>query len=350
MNISRRSVNKLLLGGAASLAAPYSFVRAETPDPKPGDELVVGIWGGEQEKIVKEFIEPVLVDKYGCKISYVLGGTVERRARAYAERGRPSFDVLYLNIYESRQAVADGVTQAPTDAVENAQYLYPIAKKGGYGVAINPCTIVYNTKKASAPITSWKDMWNPEWAGRIAWPSGLGAEGISALMMSNIAWFGDQTKMAPDGFNKVKELKPFAAIQGSQAQLFDMFDQDIADLSVEFGSYCEKYIEERNPDFALAKPTEGQAIAMNVACITEGTKNQKLAEEWINLHLSEPVMQAYAERIYYSPTVNNVAIADDLKPKLIMPDQIDSLVDFDWDYINQNRTKWQAIYDREIAG
>ena len=46
MNIKRRSFNKLILGGAASLAAPYSFVRAQTADPKPGDELVVGIWGG----------------------------------------------------------------------------------------------------------------------------------------------------------------------------------------------------------------------------------------------------------------------------------------------------------------
>ena len=350
MNIKRRSFNKLILGGAATLAAPYSFVRAETPDPKPGDELVVGIWGGTQEKIVKQYIEPVLVDKYGCKISYVLGGTVERRARAYAERGRPSFDVLYLNIFESRQAVKDGVTQPATDAVENAQYLYPIARKGGYGVAINPCTIVYNKTKASAPITSWKDMWKPEWQGRIAWPNGLGAEGISALMMSTLSWFGDQTKMAPEGFDKVKELKPFAAIQGSQAQLFDMFDQDIADLSVEFGSFCEKYIEERNPDFALADPEEGKALAMNVACITEGTRNQKLAEEWVNLHLSPEVMLAYAKEIYYSPTVDNVDIPADLQSKLIMPDQIDTLVDFDWDYINANRNKWQSIYDREIAG
>lgn len=350
MNISRRSVNKLMLGGVAALAAPYHFVRAETIEPKKGDELVVGIWGGEQEKLVKEFIEKPLVDKYGCKISYVLGGTPERRARAYSERGRPSFDVLYLNIFESRQAVKDGVTQAPTDAVANAQYLYPMAKKGGYGVALNPCTIIYNSKKASAPITSWKDLWNDEWRGRIAWPTGLGAEGISALMMSTIAWFGDQHKMAPDGFDKIRELKPFASMQSSDAQMFDMFDQKIADVSIEFEAYCREYIDHRNKDFALAAPKEGRPIAMNVACITVGTKNQKLSEEWINLHLSVPCMEAYAQRIGYSPTVSNVTLPDDLKRKLVTPENIGSLVDFDWDYINANRSKWQSIFDRELAG
>ncbi|WEX09651.1 extracellular solute-binding protein [Chelativorans sp. AA-79] len=347
MTVSRRTVNKLILG--AGLTAPYHFVRPAVAQPKPGDELVVGVWGGAQERIVKAHIEPALVEKYGCKISYVLGGTGERRARAYAERGRPSFDVIYLNIYESRQAVRDGVTQAPTPAVENFENLYPLARLGGYGVAFNPCTIVYDKTRASAPITSWKDMWNPEWQGRIAWPLMGGAEGISALMMAARAWGGDENNVEI-AFEKIKELKPLAAIQSSQAQLFEMFDQDICDLSIEFGSFTRSYAETRNPNIEIADPVEGQAVTMNVACITEGSRNQKLAEEWINLHLSEDCMLAYAREIYYSPTVSNLTIPDDLKPKLIIGDQVDRLVDFDWDVVTAGLPKWQARFDREIAG
>ena len=346
MKINRRKFTGMM---AVGLAAPASIIRPAYAQPKPGDELVVGIWGGAQEKIVKAFIEPKLVDKYGCKVSYVLGGTGDRRARAYAERGRPSFDVLYLNIYESRQAVADGVTQAPTDRVPNFEHLYPLARKGGYGVAFNPCTIVYDKTAASAPITSWKDMWNPEWKGRIAWPDGLGAEGISALMMTAKAW-----DIPMEDFDaiveKVKELKAFAGIQSSQAQLFDMLDQNIADLSVEFASFTRMYAESRNPDCEIASPVEGQAVTMNVACITEGTKNQVLAKEWINLHLEPETMLAYAKEIYYSPTVDNVEIPPELQGKVISGGDVSSLVDFDWDYINAHRAEWQAKFDREIAG
>jgi len=350
MNITRRNFTRLIAGAGVGLAAPAHFVKRAVAEPKKGDELVVGVWGGAQEKIVKEYVEKPLVEKYGCKVSYVLGGTGERRARAYAERGRPSFDVLYLNIYESRQAVKDGVTQEPTPNVERFEALYPSARRGGYGVAFNPCTIVYDKRKASKPITSWKDMWNPEWKGRIAWPDGLGAEGISALMMTARAWGGTE-KDFDLVVEKVKELKPFAAIQSSQAQLFEMFDQDICDLSVEFGSFTRTYAESRNPNIEIASPEEGQALAMNVACITEGTRNQKLAEEWVNLHLSEPCMLAYSRELYYSPTVSDLTIPEDLKPKLVLGEEaVSKLVDFDWDLINASRPKWQARYDREIAG
>jgi putative spermidine/putrescine transport system substrate-binding protein len=343
MTLSRRSLGRLALG----LAAPMHFVRTAVAQPKPGDELVIGVWGGAQERIVREFCEKPLVAKYGCKISYVLGGTTERRARAYSERGRPSFDVLYLNIFESRQAVKDGVTQAPTAAVDNFANLYDIAKIGGYGVAFNPCTVVYDKRKGT--IKSWKDIWNPEWKGRIAWPVYPGAQGTSALLMAAKIWGGDE-KAIDVAFNKIKELKPFAAIQTSQDQLYGMFDQGIADLSVEFGSFTQKYAETRNANIAIASPAEGQAVSMNVACITVGTKNQKLAEEWVNLHLSEPCMLAYAREIYYSPTVKGLTIPADLKPKLVLDGDVSKLVDFDWDNTIRMQSAWTSRFNREIAG
>ena len=348
MTLDRRTFGKLVLG--AGVIAPYAFSRTAIAQPRPGDELVVGIWGGAQERIVKEHVEKALLAKYpGVKISYVLGGTPERRARAYAERGRPSFDVLYLNIFESRQAVKDGVTQAPTDAVPQFSNLYDAAKLGGYGVAFNPCTIVYDKRKAARPVTSWKDIWNPEWKGRIAWPSYPGAQGTAGLLMAAKLFGGSETSIGV-GFDKVRELKPFAAIQGSQDQLFQMFDQGVADLSIEFGSFTRKYAESRNPNIEIANPVEGQAIAMNVACITVGTKNQKLAEDWVNLHLGEPCMLAYANEIYYSPTVKNLAIPEALKPKLVTGDDVGKLVDFDWDTVIKSQPAWSSRFNREIAG
>jgi putative spermidine/putrescine transport system substrate-binding protein len=345
--ITRRGVNKLILG--AGLAAPYHYITSAIAQPKPGDELVVGVWGGAQERIVREFCEKPLVEKYGCKVSYVLGGTTERRARAYQERGRPSFDVLYLNIFESRQAVKDGVTQAPTAAVPNFANLYDLAKVGGYGVAFNPVTVVYDQRKAAKPVTSWKDIWNPEWKGRIAWPVYPGAQGTAGLLMAAKMFGGSENAIDP-GFQKVRELKPFAAIQSSQDQLFQMFDQGIADLSIEFGSFTRKYAETRNANIAIANPVEGQAVAMNVACITVGTKNQKLAEEWVNFHLSEPCMLAYAREIYYSPTVKGLAIPEALKPKLVLDADVAKLVDFDWDVVIRNQPAWSSRFNREIAG
>jgi len=347
LTVNRRGFGKLLLG--AGLSAPTFFTRTAVAAPKPGDELIVGIWGGVQERLVREYCEKPLVKKYGCKVRLVLGGTPERRARAYAERGRPSFDVLYLNIAESRQAVKDGVTQAATAGVPQFAHLSPLAKSGGFGVAINPITIIYDKRKAKSPVTSWRDLWNPEWKGRIAWPAFPAAQGAAGLLMSAKVWGGDEHHIDV-AFRKIKELKPFAAISSSQDELYQMFDTGVCDIAIEFGSLSRKYAETRNPNLVIATPKEGQAAALNVACLTVGTRNQQLAEAWVDLHLSEPCMQAYARETYYSPTVDNVRIPDDLKSKLVSGEEAKRLVDFDWDEVNRNQRAWVSRFNREIAG
>lgn len=347
MKLDRRTLGRASLGLLAAPAFAPGLARAQI---KRGDTLTVGVWGGAQERIVRKFCGAPLEEKFGVKINYVLGGTPDRRARAYAERGRPSFDVLYLNISESRRAVKDGVTQAPTDAVPNAANLYPVAKLGGYGVAFNPMTVVYDKTMVSAPMTSWKDFWRPDLKGKVIWTTFPGAQGFGSMFMSARAWGGSE-KDIDVAFRKIAELKPFAAIQGSQDQLFGMFDAKVGAASVEFGSFTRKYAETRNPNIVVADPVEGQAIAMNVACITVGTPNQKLAEEWVNLHLSPECMTAYAEEIYYSPTVRNVSFAPELAAKLVVGEEaVKKLVDFDWDYVAANEARWTQRFNREIAG
>ncbi|MFM8800732.1 MAG: PotD/PotF family extracellular solute-binding protein [Tagaea sp.] len=344
--ISRRRL--LAATAGASLASPALFGLNAVAQIRRGDELVVGIWGGAQERITRQHIVRPLEERYGVKINYVLGGTPERRARAYQERGRPSFDLVYLNIFESRQAVRDGVTQAPNiERVPNARHLHDAARLGGYGVAFNPVTVVYDKRKGR--VESWKDLWKPEWKGRIAWPSYPGAQGTAALLMSAKLWGGSERNIDP-GFQKIRELKPFAAIQGSQDQLYTMFDQGVADISVEFGSFTRSYAESRNPHIEIANPMEGQAIATNVACPTVGTRNQALVEAFVDLHLSEPCQMAYAREIYYSPTVRNLTIPADLAPKLVLGADVGKLVDFDWDHVISQQAAWTTRFNREIAG
>jgi putative spermidine/putrescine transport system substrate-binding protein len=130
-----------------------------------------------------------------------------------------------------------------------------------------------------------------------------------------------------------------------------MFDQQVGAASIEFGSFTRSYAEARNPNIVIADPVEGQAVATNVACITVGTRQQALAEAFVNLHLSPACQRAYAERIYYSPTVSNVEFPADLAAKLVLGEaSVSKLVDFDWDVVIRNQPRWSSRFTREIAG
>ena len=336
------------LGGLAAAAFPTIMIRPARAEIKKGDELVVGVWGGDQERIVRAFCANPLEEKYGVKISLVLGGTTDRRSRAYAERGRPSFDLIYLNIFESRQAVKDGVTQAASASVPNYADLYDVAKMGGYGVALIPITIGYDSKH-TAPLTSWKDLWRPDLRGRLAWPSYPGAEGTAGLVMAARVWGGSERDIDV-GFKKIAELKPFAAINTSQDQLFSMVDGGLCDAGIEIAGYMQAYAE-RNPSLKLATPSEGQPLAMNVACITVGTANQALAEEWVNLHLSPACQEAYAKTLFYGPTNRKTVLEPALAKRVVYGDNdVKKLLDFDWDLVIRNQAVWSNRFSREIAG
>ncbi len=345
MTITRRRAGQL---AAAALAAPAILARPARAEIKKGDELVVGVWGGDQERIVRQFCAKPLEEQYGVKINLVLGGTTDRRSRAYAERGRPSFDIIYLNIFESRQAVKDGVTQAATAAVPNYADLYDIAKLGGYGVALIPITIAYDSSRTAA-IASWKDLWRPDLKGRLAWPSYPGAEGTAGLVMAARAWGGSETNIDV-GFRKIAELKPFVAIDTSQDQLFSMFDGGLCDAGIEIAGYMQAYAR-RNPKIKLADPAEGRPLAMNVGCITVGTKNQALAEAWMNLHLSPACQQAYAETLFYGPTNRKTVLPPALASQVVYGEaDVKKLLDFDWDVVIRNQAQWSNRFSREIAG
>lgn len=347
---TRRDMLKSAAIGAAAMAAPGILIREAKAAPKKGDTLVVGIWGGAQEKITRQYCAQPLMDKYGVNIEYVLGGTPDRRARAYSERGRPSFDVIYLNIFESRQAVKDKVTQAAKPSVAGFENLYDLAKIGGYGVAFNAITPVYDKTKFSKPMESWLDLWSDELKGKLAWPTYPGAQGTAALIMAARLHGGDEHNIEP-GFAALEKLKPFAAFQGSQSQLYSMFDADAVAASVEFGSFTQKYADTQNADIVVTKPKEGMPVAMNVACITEGTANQALAEEWVSLHLSPECQLAYAKEIYYGPTVKNVELPPELAAKCVYGEKdVAGLIDFDWDHVIKSEAAWTREFNRRIAG
>lgn len=348
--LSRRTFGKLALGAGAALTAPAIIAsRPARAAIKEGDRLVVGIWGGAQERITRKYIAEPLMEKYGVEIDYVLGGTVERRARAYAERGRPSFDVIYLNIFESRQAVRDEVTQPPDPDVAGFENLYELARNGGYGVAFNAVTPVYDATKVDAPITRWADLWREDVASSIAWPTYPGAQGTAALLMAARIHGGSQYDIDP-GFDAIRRLKPIKAFQSSQTQLFGLFDADQVAASVEFGSFTQKYADTQNPDIRVAKAEEGMPVAMNVACITNGTENQALAEEWVSLHLSEACQRAYAEEIYYGPTIKSLELPPEIAEKCVYgEDDVANLVDFDWQHVIAEQPRWTSRFNREIA-
>ena len=206
MTLDRRTFGRLVLGAGA--IAPYAFVRTAVAQPKPGDELVVGVWGGAQERIVKEYLR----EAAGREIW--LQGLLRARRHAGAPGARlcrARAAELRRDLSQHLREPAGGEGRGDAGRRPTPCRSSPTSTMSPSSAAtasrFNPCTIVYDKRKAAKPMTSWKDIWNPEWKGRIAWPSYPGAEGTAGLLMAAKVWGGGENNIDV-AFEKIKELKP----------------------------------------------------------------------------------------------------------------------------------------------
>lgn len=141
----KRFLGLLLTAAMVACTMPMTAMAADGDSQDFKDEnLVVGVWGGTIEEVLRKNVVDPMEEEYGCNIDLVLGGTSERKAKMYAEVDNPSMDVLFLNIYESAQAITDGVAQDVDPSLSNFDSLYDFAQTGGYGMSIMGLGIVYN--------------------------------------------------------------------------------------------------------------------------------------------------------------------------------------------------------------
>lgn len=338
-------------GEAAVEEPPAAGGGSEEPAAKIGEgrTLVVGIWGGPQEELVREHVVKPFEEMTGASVELILGGSSDRFARIYAELDNPTMDVVYLGLDQTMQAAADGVIQPPNpDGVPEYNNLYPQAQAtGGYGVAFMSIGIMYNTDFIDSPPTSWLDMWKPEYAGKVAPFVFPGTQGTAFLNMAARVHGGNESNIDP-GFEAIKKLKPFPAILSGVDETNLGFQQGDIWMAPQIDGLVQTFKEEGGPvDFVI--PKEGAPLAINSAAITMNSQNTDLAEIFINIHLGQNNQEAYAKELYYAPTNKTVQLDADLASK--MPygeEEVNQLLVLDSMTITANATEWAERWNREI--
>jgi putative spermidine/putrescine transport system substrate-binding protein len=314
-----------------------------------GRTLVVGVWGGPQEDLIRNNIIGPFEEETGASVELVLGGSSDRFARLYAETDNPTMDVMYVGLDQTMQAAADGVITEPNPAgVPEYANLYEQAKTpGAYGVAFMSIGIMYNTDMVETAPTAWADLWKPEYAGKVAPFVFPGTQGTAFLAMAAKINGGSESDMGP-GFEALKELKPFPSILSGVDETNLGFKEGDIWFAPQIHGYVYKYQDEGGP-VGFVLPEEGAPLAVNSAVIPVNSKNADLAEIFINIHLGQATQEAYAKELYYAPTNKTVVLDEALAAK--MPygeEEVGQLLMLDSKAISEQATELADRWNREI--
>ena len=350
MSFSRRHALQAFSAiGAAGLLGRPALAQART--------LTVSTWGGVTEEGLKAYVQPEFERLTGGKLAYDIGGQGARYNKLLAQRANPPADVFF----STDEAVVAGqkagvLTTASRKNVPNIADIEDWAmsvKAGNTAETIPgaPYTLIaylpgYNPEKVKEPVTSWADLWRPEFRGKLAFASPVHSQ-MPAFVIMAAEMAGGSIENVDPGFKKLAELKP---------NTLTVFWTDWAPLSksgdvtvgTEFDYYLEAMKDQKYPiEYAIPKE-KGIGVPEYVS-VVKGTKNQELAEVFLNLMLDPKVQASFAASTYSGTTNRKAELPEAVRSRCACGARVDQLRFFDPEVFAARRALWTERMNLEVV-
>ena len=310
--LSRRQVLK----GAAATAA---FAAGMGPSIVSGasDELIISAYGGEFEKIYKKTIVEPFEKKFGVKVTYdPAGSSSQKYARIRATKGNPGFDVAAEQAPEDillgqREGLILPITES--DVPENAK-IFARARNviPPYGVmhSLQYVGLLYNPDHLEAP-DSWWHYWE-------AWKKydekikkrilmfNTGNVGTLYLLITGAELAGGGINNMDPVWPMLEALKPYIGpTMQNSIEAVPYYENEEVWLSPYWSARSSLFISQ-GLNMRLVAPKEGVYGLASCSSIPIGTKNKKLAYEFLNFRISQEVQREFCLGYHISPTRGDI--------------------------------------------
>ena len=326
----------------------------EEEKPFEGQTVRVSAWGGTYEETLRNIVKPAFEERTGATLEIVLGSAPI--AQLKAEGDDPSVDVLHVNYYEMMNAKMLGVTkELDYDSMSNAADLYDAAKEEPYGVITNWGTrgYAYRNDLIDAP-TSWKDLWNPEYEGKVVVSDVTFGGGYELAEMTARAFFDSSLtdkSCWDDVFAKLEELAPSVYMVSSQHSDTDtaLINGD-AVIAIHTNGRAAMLMQDGHENISYADLEEGLPGMPTYVAVAANTKVPELANELVNELIGVDAEYAYATNNYYAPSNKKCEIPEELQPYMPYGEEaIENLIFFDQEMITEEDRaefvdRWNRVF------
>ncbi|MCW3475861.1 ABC transporter substrate-binding protein [Limobrevibacterium gyesilva] len=331
-----------MVAGMALLATPA--VQAQ--------QLVVATYGGSFADDTKSCHIQAFEKATGAKVVLQLGNSVQIAAAIRAGGGTPPYDIGYLDDSLATQLNGEGLI-APIDTGKLANY--PDIAKQAWGPGnsyVNFMTaatvIAYNPDVVKTPPTSWNDLFDPKYAGRMALGDITGTSGLHFLLAVNRMRGGTLDNMDP-GLAALKGLVKNTVTLYTQAdQLISLFQRGEVVIAPWYpdraGSAADKGLK-----IAVAYPQEGAVGIKPTLVIPKGAKDADLALKYIDTVLSVDGQSCFAEKKYAGPVNAKVKLSDKVAKLVPVGETYERLWYPDPAAVAAHLPEWQRRWQREVT-
>lgn len=274
-------------------------------------------------------------------------------AKLQTQRGNPPFDVAMVSRSFGLRILKAGLFEkvAASDFSNASALIDGAVPAGGWGAAfmLDTFDIMIDTKQVKEPVTSWLDLWKPEFAGKLALPAAANGGAAYAFISCIVRAIGGtdwSDAVVREAFGRLKALKTSSRVfYPDSIQPTQLMDRGDISIAPQFGIRIANQTR-TTPNVVKVTPKEGVAAVPYDLCITKGAQNIDLAKAYINFTLSKDVQDNILGKLLATPTRTGLVVPPDLG-KIVTTDPA-KIWFGDEEYAAAKQREWLDRYTREV--
>lgn len=317
------------------------------------DELRVLFPGGTwQQFFIKTFTDP-WAEARGTEFTWNTGLGFE--PLVIAQRRRPQWDLIHQNQNTSSQLGAlDVILEWTEDRLSNLSGIHPAFRYTHLAGKIHtPYGLAVNTSKITRPITSWWDMWDQEFNGKVGFPDWgwMGQEVFHAI--NQLA--GGSVENVDPGIEKLAALykENGAKTINNVEHMHQLLLSEEIWIAPHFSARIVKAAEAGAPVEMVVPEEGGLSFIFNTSVLARRPEaSTELAFDFVNTTL-DPEKQIEFSRLTGYPPTHSEAMANlpaDLKHLEMSEEEVAGFgkIQRDFDYMamfvmrDQIKSRWDT--------
>ncbi len=335
----------------------------EGEEAKETDSVVIGVYGGDWEKNIREAALDQFAEETGIKVEVVAGADAEWYTKIKAANGKNApYDLLILTPDTIERAVANDLLlpidaeKVPNikDAYESVQKYFTFDEKVyAAGFSMGQLGLAFRKDLVPTEPTKWLDLWNPEYKGHIGISSPTYSGGLQFLS-GLISALGGEEKNPEDvdkAFEKLAELKDSVVAYpdnpGSIQTLLERGDAWI----IPFWDGRVFALQDAGIDLGFVYPEDGPVASVAAWSIVKGGPNEANAYKLLDYLSSPEIQAAFSEKTYYGMSNSKVEYSDELENKVqVGEENYEKLKWVDYKTATPKLAEWTEIWTQTLGG
>jgi len=322
-------------------------------------DLTHFVWVGGGQGVVPREVVPAYMEEHENVNIELYEGTnsvtyPKMVAASEADPNNPLINFGFFNIDATVKGTKDDMWESlDPELIPNMEQILPDFHRPdnkGIGWGLAQVGIMYNCDLVDEPPTSWLDLVDPKWEGKVVM-----FDYPFDYMLTTIARsLGGSAKDDEAAWELIKE----AAARG-QFLAFGSSNEDIKSPMVRgealigpwFVGMVDAWVEEEGVPLCMAEPKEGYMAFPLYFQIVKGSTEEEIkhASAIINEYLSPETLERYSCLTRTPHSSTEAGTCDELlDSESFDPEVIARSMMIDWDTVAARDVEWRERWDREV--